>query len=224
MKKHISALLALSMILLLSACGGQSQSQDPSGSLSSETPESSQSGNEQQSTQSDAAQEFLSSITPETAEAKGVCGADLYWYYQDNVLVIKGTGEMTDYSGSMIDLPWRNYEDEIGKVVIGEGCTTISDGVFENLDFLSSMIIPNTVTYVGSFTNSREMKSVIIPASVTKMRYIKSDLEEITFLGDAPEITEELFLSGPTTIYYHGAGFEPYMEATADSDVTWIKQ
>ena len=164
MKKCISALLALSMVLLLSACGGQGQPQESSGSLSSDPPKNSQ---------SDDTQELIDSITAETAEAKGVCGADLYWYYQDNVLVIKGTGEMTEYQDSK-SVPWYDYISSIGKVIIDEGCTTISpfflcgDGGNNNL---SSVITPNSLICIGgsAFAECANLQKVVLGDSIEEI-------------------------------------------------------
>ena len=99
MDKHRTILalgLATALLTGLTACGNPSSTGDSTG-------QSTQQGQPDNSTQqvqpqdSNSTQEFLDSITPETAEAKGVCGADLTWYYQDNVLVIKGTGRITDF-------------------------------------------------------------------------------------------------------------------------------
>lgn len=201
MKKHISALLALSMVLLLSACGGQSQPQDSSGSLLSETPESSQSGSEQQSNQSDPTQELINSITAETAEAKGVCGVDLYWYYQDNVLVIKGTGEMTNYyeaNGSSKDVPWYEVAKDIGKIIIDEGCTTISESAFTRCENVASVILPDTLTSIddSAFAVCKNLVSIDFGSglqTIGEQAFFRCGIESVTLPDSLTTIESEAF-------------------------------
>lgn len=64
--------------------------------------------------------ENLMKTTVESPETSGVCGADLTWYYQNGVLVIKGTGAMTEYSSGE-DMPWYDLREKIGWVIIDEG-------------------------------------------------------------------------------------------------------
>lgn len=268
MDKHRTILalgLATALLTGLTACGNPSSTGDSAG-------QSTQQGQPDNSTQqvqpqdSNSTQEFLDSITPETAEAKGVCGADLTWYYQDNVLVIKGTGEITDF-GSPNDVPWNEYTDQIGKVIIDEGCTTIPDDIFQEYDNLSSVILPDTLISVGAFAfgdcdnlqsvdlgngvqiigecafrsfdvADAKISTITIPASVT---YIGSSaftgIKNITFLGDAPEMgavaDESPFRTFRDTIniYYHGSGFEYYIDLWKDSEedrsetvFNWVKQ
>jgi len=90
-------------------------------------------------------------ITAETAEAKGVCGADLTWYYQDNVLVIKGTGEMIDHSSANSDRPsWAEYADRISWVIIENGVTSIGGYSFDGFSMLTKVEMPNSIVNIGN--------------------------------------------------------------------------
>lgn len=162
-KSMVASLLGA--VLLFTGCNGQSQNIN----LGQSDSISEHAGNTQQNLQSDSTQELIDSITPETAEAKGICGADLTWYYQDNVLVIKGTGEMTEYDRCEA-LPWFDYIYEIGKVVIEEGCTSICSNMLYSGDpfspyesSLSSVIMPETVTSIGTsaFVYCENLQTVV---------------------------------------------------------------
>ena len=236
--KRVLALgLATALLTGLTACGNPSSTGDSTGQSAQGQPQD-----------SNSTQEFLDSITPETAEAKGVCGADLTWYYQDNVLVIKGTGEMTEYDYN--EAPWEDYQEQIGKLIIEEGCTSISEKAFLSCETLSSVVLPDTMVTIGedAFLGCHELQSVdlgnglqiigenafyassggydnkistiTIPASVTSIgRDAFDGIPSITFLGDAPEMDiTDMICSWNVTIYYSGSGFEPYIENWVDED------
>ncbi len=201
MKKRISALLALSMVVLLSSCGEQGQSQGSAGSLSSETPVNSPSGNEQQSVQPDPAQDLINSITADTAEAQGICGADLYWYYQDNVLVIKGTGEMTNYyeaNESSKDFPWYEVSEDVGKIIIDEGCTTISESAFTCCDNVASVILPDTLTSIDdeAFYVCKNLVSVDFGSglqTIGEQAFARCGIKSVTLPDSLTTIESEAF-------------------------------
>lgn len=215
MDKHRTILalgLATTLLTGLTACGNPSSTGDITGQSTQGQPDNST--QQVQPQDSNSTQEFLDSITPETAEAKGVCGADLTWYYQDNVLVIKGTGEMADYDRSddlarQTIAPWRSYndgeiEDSISWVVMGEWITYIGDYAFYNCDNLTKVIIPSTVTDIGRAFEALD------------------NLQAIIFEGNAPESREWIPDGENITIYYSGSGFEELIKHF--SGYNWVKQ
>ncbi len=229
MKRRMTALaLAAAFALCLTGCGAQSGS--------GSTPEV-----EVEETGDQAAQEFLDSITPETAEAKGACGSDITWYYQDNVLVLKGTGEMSDYdqdtSWDGVISPWRSYEDgqiedQISWVIVGDGITGIGKNAFYNCGGISRVTFPETLKTIKemAFAQCENLKEVTLPASLERIEGSFHDgnahgyVETATFLGDAPELDGNPFGSTEETltIYYSGSGFEPYIQQFPGFD--WVKQ
>lgn len=230
MKRQMTALaLAAAFALCLTSCGAQS------GSGSTPEVEVEETGDQ------DAAQEFLDSITPETAEAKGACGGDITWYYQDNVLVLKGTGEMSDYdqdtSWDGVLSPWRSYEDgqiedQISWVIVGDGITGIGESAFYNCGGISRVTFPETLKTIKhmAFAQCENLKEVTLPASLERIEggfqdgNYNGSLETVTFLGDAPEMDGNPFGSTgePLTIYYSGSGFEPYVQKW--SWINWAQQ
>ena len=98
------------------------------------------------------------------AEKSGTCGANLKWHLTDDgVLTITGKGEMYDYSYT----PW-SYDD-LTRVIIGNGVTTIGKNAFIGRSSLTSVNIPNSVTTIGqaAFYDCSSLTSVTIPNSVT---------------------------------------------------------
>lgn len=231
MKRRMTALaLAAAFALCLTSCGAQS------GSGSTPEVEVEKTGDP------DAAQEFLDSITPETAEAKGACGSDITWYYQDNVLVLKGTGEMSDYdqdtSWDGVISPWRSYEDgqiedQISWVIVGDGITGIGANAFYNCGGISRVTFPETLQTIRqlAFAQCENLREVTLPASLERIESrgfcdgnYNGSLETVTFLGDAPELDGNPFGSTEETltIYYSGSGFEPYIQQFPGFD--WVQQ
>ena len=100
----------------------------------------------------------------------GTCGESLTWKYLDGVLTISGTGEMTDYSFTAAP-PWDRYRDDITKVIIEEGVTSIGDWAFRYYDNITSVTIPDSMTSIGTwaFGDCYQLTSVILPESVTSV-------------------------------------------------------
>jgi len=194
MKKQCLIAIGLIAVLALSACGntsGQLQEgkKDDTSSNNVKANTDNLSGTQEDSTNS-VTEDFLKTITAETAEAKGVCGNDLTWYYQDNVLVIKGTGEMSDFSGD--DVPWYDCSKETGWIIIDEGVTRIGENAFSGCsNSLSKVVFPSTLESIGedAFSGCEQLQDVIIPSSVTDIgnrAFSYLDEDDITFLGDIP--------------------------------------
>lgn len=173
--------LCVVLMLSLVACGKQQTTQEPSQGEQQTEPVSTQPAEPDTSNgSSNTTEEFLRTITAETAEAKGVCGADLTWYYQDNVLVIKGTGEMTDYERVWTQdeqyyiptAPWyEEYHEKIGRVIIGEGCTSIGNVAFAGLGNLSNATLPDTITNIGTgaFDECTNLREAVLPDELLKI-------------------------------------------------------
>ena len=89
----------------------------------------------------------------------GTCGENLTWTFDDEgVLTITGTGEMTG-------APWESYKDSIKSVVIGDGVTRICDDAFREYSEMTEIIIPNSVTQIGSyaFLGCSGLKGISLP-------------------------------------------------------------
>lgn len=241
MKSQGLLALALSMILVLSACGTSSSKSPSSSDTNNNKPNATTTDSsiptKNISTSGDSVtDDFLKTITPETAEAKGVCGSDLTWYYQDGVLVIKGTGEMNDYSQNTLPPWWMGDEndlikDRISWIIVGDGVTSIGECAFASLSQLSKITLPETLTEIRSRALSvvRNLNEITIPSSVSLLgEYVfdnDQDFKTVTFLGDAPEGAEVVaytMLYSDGIIYYSGSGFDELIEEFPD--INWVKQ
>lgn len=106
---------------------------------------------ESNSKKSDLAQEYIDSITIDNAEQKGICGNDLMWFYKDNVLVIRGTGDMSDFA--IMDntgICPQELKNDIHWVIFEEGCTSIGRYAFDHYIHLSKVIFPDSLQNIGN--------------------------------------------------------------------------
>ena len=87
----------------------------------------------------------------------GISGDNVRWTLTTNsedstkyTLTISGTGMMKNYMSPQ-DVPWYNNRSQITSVVIENGVTSISSGVFRECSSLTNITIPESVTSIGSF-------------------------------------------------------------------------
>ena len=95
----------------------------------------------------------------------GSCGTNVNWTLDTStgLLKISGNGSI---SGSLF-----GYRNQIKKVVIENGVTSIGKEVFQNFESLSSVEIPSSVTSIGeqAFSWCTSLSSIEIPSSVTSI-------------------------------------------------------
>ena len=107
--------------------------------------------------------------------ASGFCGEDLKytgvysggenltWTLDSNgLLTISGTGKM---GGS----PWYSYYDQIKRVIIEEGVTSISKWAFYEYSSLASISIPKSVASIGEYALSgcNSLENITMPGALT---------------------------------------------------------
>lgn len=124
--------------------------------------------------------------------ASAQCGNNLTWVLDDaGTLTINGTGAMWDWA---FDSPWYDQKNNIKKVTIGDGVTSIGYGAFKDCPRLTDISIPDSVTSIASyafyhcsgltyitlpegvisigdraFEDCTNLKSITIPESVTSI-------------------------------------------------------
>ena len=100
----------------------------------------------------------------------GTCGENLTWKLTEaGTLIISGTGAMTNYETfSWAGAPWRNYIDNITKVVISNGVTSIGDSAFYNYGALENIIFGNNVVSIGkdAFRKCKSLTRLVFPQSL----------------------------------------------------------
>ena len=82
----------------------------------------------EKSDQSVAPAEEVSPQTTDTATS-GTCGDNLTWKLEDDTLTISGSGAMTDWDYDL-GVPWNSNCNNIKKVQIDSGVTSIGDYAF----------------------------------------------------------------------------------------------
>lgn len=135
-------------------------------------------------------------IDDSNAEDQGTCGENLRWYFANNILVIRGAGDMSE-------CPWaENHIDDIYSVVIEEGCTSICNEAFEasllvgdEITYhsnLNRVILPDTLVTIGeyAFFYCTNLTSIDIPDSVTEIdRYAFSCCDNLTSVTIPDSVT-----------------------------------
>lgn len=191
-KKLLSMFMAATMAVSITACGNSAGSSDDKkiAELESQIAELQQElkdAKQGQSSSSDSGsgvetsdfdgetQAIIDDISADTASAYGACGADAMYYIKNGILVIKGTGAISEAT-------WDCTENEftkINKIIIDEGITSIAGeifGTFSNGDIylhingpLYSVVLPSTLSEIGhcAFGGNTELGKINIPDSVT---------------------------------------------------------
>lgn len=87
-------------------------------------------------------------ICASAAVYNGTCGENLTWTLdaETGELVIDGAGEMEEFENSA---PWEQYWENIEKVTIKDGVTTISDKAFYGCSYVESVTIGDGVSSIG---------------------------------------------------------------------------
>lgn len=106
-----------------------------------------------------------------SAASSGTCGTNLTWKLDSSgTLTISGQGDMDDGSYSS-DVPWYSSRENITKVVVKNGVTSIGNYAFYGCSSLKTVTIPTSVTSIGSdaFYNCSSLTNITIPSKVTSI-------------------------------------------------------
>ena len=145
------------------------------------------------------------------------CGENVSWKVGDGTLTISGTGPMADYEeydeeGVFYSYapPWWKWnpkEDEdtnkeqITRLVVEEGVTTLGKGTFRELSNLKTVSLPTTLTAIGEDAFwSTGLEEISIPAGVTIIdtyAFAETGLQEIVFPANLKTIGKWAFYNVP---------------------------
>ncbi|MDR0613044.1 MAG: cadherin-like beta sandwich domain-containing protein [Dysgonamonadaceae bacterium] len=97
-------------------------------------------------------------------ETSGTVGTNITWRFQDNTLIFSG-------SGSINSRPWLHLADQVQKIVIEEGITTISAwGAFTGHRQLKKVVFPKSLISIATATAFAEcyaLDSIVFPENLT---------------------------------------------------------
>ncbi len=129
----------------------------------------------------------MAEAIPEPAGGGGVgyCGNDdITWSFDDGTLRFTGHGPMADYYYYTY-LPWRQYIDDIRRIEVGEGITTLGVATTMCLPNLREVVLPSTLTELRSkayfqsvFMGCYGLERINIPAGVKSLECI--DMNSLT--------------------------------------------
>lgn len=147
------------------------------------------------------ATEFLNSFNKADAEMSGRFSDSIKWYYLDNILVVKGEGEMPPDPSYISQQLWHILKDAglrqaVHRLIIEDGITIITG--FAELRDLEYVSIPDSVTVIAdyAFSNCERLQEITLPSSVAwigKGAFAGSGLTGIVIPDSVPQIVPETF-------------------------------
>ena len=112
---------------------------------------------------------------------------NLHWKIEGNTLTISGKGNMKNYSEDQ-KAPWRKRRQDIKKVVIEHGITSIDSHAFASCRNLTKIKLPKSITSIGEYPFDS-----------------CSDLKEITIPKNAPPFNDRLLKGNSARLIPYGA-------------------
>ena len=87
----------------------------------------------------------------------------------DGTLTIYGDRNITDTTSTL----WQKYSNQIKKVIITEGLTTLPVGAFQDMDNLTEVYLCESLTTISwnAFRDCESLRTIRIPANVTTIKY-----------------------------------------------------
>lgn len=116
--------------------------------------------------------EMIEALAEGNEVASGVCGDNLTWVLTDDgTLTISGTGEMWDYGHNDVSSFTTSYMDQIKKIVIQEGVTSIGCDAFIHCWQLSEVDMPIGLKSIGedAFYYCNNLQNIRIPDEVNSI-------------------------------------------------------
>jgi len=108
----------------------------------------------------------------------GECGEGLtYNLTKEGTLTISGSGKMKSFeydfinNNSVVDTPWFEQKDNIKKVVVEEGVTTLGEYAFYKCSNLEDVELSESIVniYPNAFAYCTSLKNIVIPNGVSNI-------------------------------------------------------
>lgn len=113
--------------------------------------------------------------TLSTIVTSGECGKNgdnvTYQLDEEGLLLISGSGNMSDHNGEKDFAPWYSYREKIKTIIVKNGVTSIGEFAFYNCTNATSITIPYSVTIINgyAFRSCESITRISIPDSVTSI-------------------------------------------------------
>lgn len=145
----------------------------------------------------------------DTVIAEGSCGTDMNWtLYESGLLLISGSGDMTDYSSYGTKAPWNSHLDRIKNVVLEGDITSVGQYAFYQCKKMETVTLPEGLLVIDgvAFSSCSALTEITIPDTVTTIQSSAFSgceaLKQITFSGRAPVIHNSAFYAVTATARY----------------------
>lgn len=142
----------------------------------------------------------------------GVCGAGVRWEFEPATgeMLIDGKGSMADYERAD-EAPWHGFREEIRKLVVKKGVTSLGNYTFIGCPKLGKVTLPLTLEILGVYCLSKcALTEVVIPDRVrlicAKAFEANGNLETVTIPSSVASIDMKAFNQDPMlkTVIYGG--------------------
>ncbi len=134
-----------------------------------------------------------------------VCAADsaaytnVAWEQKNDILYINGTGDMVIDFEYITEIPWYSIRNEISKIVIGDGITSICDSAFADFRLVKEVVLPNSLRVIGpaAFITCTNLQTLVLPYKITRIEdgaFVNcTSLNSIVIPGSIIEIADDAF-------------------------------
>ena len=133
------------------------------------------------------------------AYAENVAETNVTWEQVNDTLYINGTGDMTIDFEYITEIPWYHLRNDISKIVISEGITSISDSAFADFKLTTEVVLPESLRFIGpaAFITCTKLETLTLPYKITRIEdgaFVNCEsLASITIPGSITEIAEDAF-------------------------------
>lgn len=111
-----------------------------------------------------------SSMNVHAEVVNGTCGENITWTFNDETqeLVLSGSGPMADSEYGKA--PWKDYQDVMKRVVVGNGITSIGNNAFYEYETVEQIVLPEGLTRIGEHAFAfAGITSVDLPESLKRI-------------------------------------------------------
>lgn len=175
--------------------------------------------------------ESLESLLPRNFTLNSWTSIEIHRFHDDLKFCGNTKLKKVVFDGVAVRTGWNTFSDctNLETVIFKTPFEGIAGYTFTNCKKLTSIDLPETVTYIGAeaFKGSG-LKKIVIPAAVTDIDSFAfaecASLEEVYFTGNAPYFWGSAFQDTTTTVYYpeNDPTWTKEIRQNYDGDLTWV--